>query len=174
MSSLSSKTPSQKVWKAIRKIKGKGGTASVCHLRVGDRLVTDKHAVANLLASTIAHNSSSAHYSPHFQKVKAAKESKPCNFTSDQAELYNLPFSMSELKQALQKCNDSAAGLDSIHYQLLTRLPDTSLHVLLAVYNHVWTTGAFPSSWREAEVVPIPKPGRREGELLVYYALYCP
>ena len=160
VSGLSSKTPSQKVWKAIRKIKGKGGTASVCHLRVGDRLVTDKQAVANLLASTISRNSSSAHYSLHFQKVKEAKESKPCNFNSDDSENYNLPFSMSELKQALQKCSDSAAGLDSIHYQLLTHLPDQALEVLLSVFNYVWVTGAFPPSWREAEIVPIPKPGR--------------
>ena len=160
VSSLTSKTPSQKVWKVIRKIKGKGGTASVCHLRVGDRLVTDKQAVANLLASTISKNSSAAHYSSEFQKVKAAKENKPCDFSSDGSEPYNLPFSFDELKLALQKCNDSAAGLDSIHYQLLTHLPEESLYILLSVFNHIWSTGLFPPSWREAEVVPIPKPGR--------------
>ena len=160
VSSLSSKTPSQKVWKAIRKIKGKGGTATISHLRVGDKLITDKKAVANLLASTISKNSSSSHYSSDFQKVKSAKESKPHDFSSDDSESYNLPFTFSELKSALQKCNDSAAGLDSIHYQLLTHLPDKTLHVLLAVFNHVWTTGLFPSSWREAEIVPIPKPGK--------------
>ena len=160
VSSLTSKTPPQKIWKVIRKIKGKGGTASVCHLRVGDRLVTDKQAVANLLASTIAQNSSSAHYSSDFQKVKTVKESKPCDFSSDGSEPYNLPFSFDELKLALQKCNDSAAGLDSIHYQLLTHLPEESLYVLLSIFNHIWSSGMFPSSWREAEVVPIPKPGK--------------
>ena len=67
---------------------------------------------------------------------------------------------MSELKAALQKCNDSAAGLDCIHYQLLTHLPEESLYVLLKAFNHIWMTGSFPSSWREAIVIPIPKQGR--------------
>ena len=32
--------------------------------------------------------------------------------------------------------------------------------VLLNVYNQVWESGNFPPSWREALVVPIPKPGK--------------
>ena len=160
VSSLTSKTPSQKVWKAIRKIKGKGSVSSIGHLRAGDQLVTDKKAVANLLASTISKNSSSGRYSARFQKVKATKEKKTCNFNSDQSEDYNNLFSITELEQALQKANNSAAGLDGIHYQLLTHLPEEALCVLLNIFNHVWVTGAFPPSWREAEVIPIPKPGR--------------
>ena len=34
------------------------------------------------------------------------------------------------------------------------------LTVLLKVYNHVWESGCFPPSWREAVVIPIPKPGK--------------
>ena len=160
VSSLNSKTPSQKVWKAIRKIKGKGSVSSIGHLLAGDQLVTDKKAVANLLASTISQNSSSSRYSARFQRVKASKEAKACNFDSDESEPYNKKFTISELKQALQKSNNSSAGLDGIHYQLLTHLPEETLCVLLDIFNHIWTTGAFPPSWREAEVVPIPKPGK--------------
>ena len=160
VSKLSSKTSSRKVWKTIRKIKGKGGSSSVSHLRVGDKLVTEKQAVANLLASTISKNSSSSHYSAAFQKFKETKEAKPCDFLSDGSESYNRPFTKVELKQALQKANDSAAGLDQIHYKLLTHLPDKTLDILLFVFNHIWDTGIFPQSWRQAEVVPIPKQGR--------------
>ena len=35
------------------------------------------------------------------------KEQKPINFTSDNSEGYNQPFSFLELKQALQKSSDS-------------------------------------------------------------------
>ena len=160
VSSLTSKTSSQKVWKAIRKIKGKGGVSSIGHLRAGDQLVTEKKAVANLLASTISKNSSSSRYSARFQKVKTTAEKKRCDFNSDQSEAYNHLFSLTELEQALQKANNSAAGLDGIHYQLLTHLPEEALYVLLNIFNHIWVTGAFPPSWREAEVIPIPKPGR--------------
>ena len=67
---------------------------------------------------------------------------------------------MTELRQSLQRANDSATGLDQVHYQLLTHLPNSALSVLLKVYNHVWESGCFPPSWREAVVIPIPKPGK--------------
>ena len=69
---------------------------------------------------------------------------------------------MTELRQSLQGANDSATGLDQVHYhyQLLTHLPNSALSVLLKVYSHVWESGCFPPSWREAVVIPIPKPGK--------------
>ena len=44
-------------------------------------------------------------------------------FTSDNTD-YNQPFSLLELKQALQKSNDSAVGPGDIYYRLLTNLPE--------------------------------------------------
>ena len=67
---------------------------------------------------------------------------------------------MTELRQSLQRTNSSATGLDQVHYQLLTHLPNSALSVLLKVYNHVWESGCFLPSWREAVVIPIPKPGK--------------
>ena len=160
VSSLTSKTPSAKVWKAIRKIKGKGGTSSISHLRVGNNLITDKVAVSNLIAETISENSSAKNYCAQFQKIKATEESKPCNFQSNNSEDYNVLFSLQELKLALQKSTDSATGLDGIHYQFLTHLPEESLRLLLSIFNHIWTSGHFPESWRRAEIIPIPKQGK--------------
>ena len=88
------------------------------------------------------------------------KEKRHLDFSSKNEEEYNLPFSVAELKQSLQRANDSATSLDQVHYQLLTRLPNSALSVLLKVYNHVWESGCFPPSWREAVVIPIPKPGK--------------
>ena len=73
-------------------------------------------------------------------------------------EDYNILFSVTELKQSLQRANVSATGLDQVHYQLLTHLPNSAPSVRLKVYNHVWESGCFPPSWREAVVVSIPKP----------------
>ena len=47
---------------------------------------------------------------------------------------------MTELRQSLQTANDSATGLDQVHYQLLTHLPNSALSILLKVYNHVYIT----------------------------------
>ena len=94
----------------------------------------------------------------NFRKKKRKK--RHLDFSSKNEEEYNLPFSVAELKQLLQRANDSATGLDQVHYQLLTQLPNSALSVLLKVYNHVWESGCFPPSWREAVVIPIPIPGK--------------
>ena len=73
-------------------------------------------------------------------------------------EDYNLPFLLAELKQSLQKSNDSATALDDVHYQLLTYLPDTVLSILLQTYIEVWESGSFSPSWCEIVIIPIPKP----------------
>ena len=79
-------------------------------------------------------------------------------FTSDNTEDYNQTFSLLELKQALQKSNDSAVGPDDIHYKLFTKLPESSFTLLLTVINSIWESKMFPHSWREAIIVGIPKP----------------
>ena len=159
-SKLSFKTSSKKVWDIIRKIKGKNNSNTVNHLKQLNKLITDKQEVANLLAFTIESNSSPSNQSAKFQTIKQDKEKKNLNFFSSNSEEYNSLFSLSELKDSLQKCHDSAEGLDDIHYQLLKHLPDSCLEILLKVFNHVWINNAFPSSWRQAVVIPIPKPGK--------------
>ena len=50
---LNSNTQTQKLWKAIRNINGKGGCNSVNHLKVNGNLITDKNEVAEVLAKTV-------------------------------------------------------------------------------------------------------------------------
>ena len=83
-------------------------------------------------------------------------------FTSDNTEEYNQPFSLLELKQALQKSNDSAVGPEDIHYKLLTKLPESLL--TLDVFNSIWESGIFPPSWIEVTIVAIPKPGKNSSD----------
>ena len=47
----------------------------------------------------------------------SVKEKKRFNFSSDN----QLPFSLTKLKQSLQKLNDSATGLDEVHDQLCAK-----------------------------------------------------
>ena len=51
---LNSKTQTQKVWKAIGKIKGKGGCNAINHLQINGNLITDKKEVAELLAKNLS------------------------------------------------------------------------------------------------------------------------
>ena len=88
------------------------------------------------------------------------KKKRNQKFSSDNSETYNQPFSLSELKDALSKAHDSSPGPDDIHYQFLKHLPDTSLSVRLKTFNDIWETGNVPKSWKEATIIPIPKPGK--------------
>ena len=106
------------------------------HLKVNGKPITDKKQTADLLASTVSNNNLPQHYSPKFQAFRMHSEREkerererereiPVKSTSDKSEEYNQPFSLSELKQALQKSNDSAVEHDDIHYKLLTNLPES-------------------------------------------------
>ena len=109
------------MWNRIRKIKGKESTNSIHHLSVNDRDVTSHRDIANSLADNFSHNSSA------FASVHKKAEKQTINFPSDNAEVYNKPFSMEELRDALRRAHDTSAGPDEIHYQLLKHLPDASL-----------------------------------------------
>ena len=91
----------------------------------------------------------------HFKNFKTLKKKTKLNFKSNKNELYN-----KELRNALKKCHDTAVGCDDIHYQFLKHLPFPSLDSLLRIFNQVWHTGILPDSWKEAIVIPIPKPGK--------------
>ena len=70
------------------------------------------------------------------------------------------PFDLEELKSALHRANDSACGPDAVYYKFLNHLPPSALELLLELYNKIWTSGTFPQSWREALIIPVPKPGK--------------
>ncbi|GFO46273.1 RNA-directed DNA polymerase from mobile element jockey [Plakobranchus ocellatus] len=65
---------------------------------------------------------------------------------------------MTESKNSIYKSNESAAGPGGVYFQFLRHLPESCLCTHLKLFNNIWTTGAILPSWREASVVPIPKP----------------
>jgi potassium voltage-gated channel Eag-related subfamily H protein 8 len=150
----------KKIWNMIRRITGKPTTASINHLKANGVTIEQPTDIANSLASTIAFNSSSDHYTDTFQRYKAQQERLTIKFTSDNLESYNVPFSLTELQIALHKAHDSAAGPDNVHYQMLKHLPKIAQSTLLHVFNDLWLRGKFPESWSNATIIPIAKPGK--------------
>ena len=64
------------------------------------------------------------------------------------------------MRCSLSETKCTAPGPDNITYEIIRRLPEECLAVLLNVFNKIWTTQTFPDGWRSATVVPIPKPGK--------------
>ena len=87
-------------------------------------------------------------------------ERQNVNFSSKNVELYNKPFSMQELQDALHTAYNTSAGSDEIHYQLLKHLPKSSLLLILNIFNKIWISGDFPSDWWRAIIFLIPKPDK--------------
>ena len=159
VSKLNSRTSSKKVWDMIRKINSKC-SSPINHLNVNNEELDTPREIADALASTFAKKSSSENYSEEFQRNKAKEEKKKLSFKSNNTEHYNKLFTLKKLKTALEKAHDSCPGSDKVHYQFLKHLPFTSISILLDIFNDVWQSGDFPSSWKEALVIPIPKPGK--------------
>ena len=160
VSRINSKTPATKVWKMVKKIQGKENSSHIQHLKINGQVLTTHEDISNKLAEQFAQNSSSSNYVPTFQRYQAQAERRRLNFNSNNDEDYNVSFSLEELKSSLKKAHDSAIGPDDIHYQLLKHLPISCLKVLLTIFNFVWEVGTFLTLWRQATVIPIPKPGK--------------
>jgi ribonuclease HI len=160
VSKLNSSTPSKKVWDMISKIQGKHKPPVIKHLKTPSGYTSSTKEIADTIASTVAHNSSNEHYSSTFQNHKRQTEKRPIKFLDDTSKPYNLPFTIEELQNALQKSHDTAAGPDEVPYQLLKQLPESTATLLLQIFNTYWENDTFPEIWRHATIVPIPKPGK--------------
>ena len=134
VSKLNSQASVKSVWNWIRKIKGKESSNSIHHIPVNDRDVMSHRDIANALADNFSHNSSSAFSTEAFTSVCCKAEKQNINFSSENAEVYNRPFSLEELQDALCRAYDTSAGPDEIHYQLLKHLLHDSL-LLLSIFN---------------------------------------
>ena len=158
---LNVKTPAKKVWEIIRKISGKQSNTTIHHLENIDRTkITKRVDIANRLAQEISKNSNSNHCRRQFQKDQVNDEKEHLDFDVDNSENYNVQFTIRELCGALKKSHDTATGPDEIHYQLLKHLPRDSLMVLRDIFNDIWASGEIPECWKEATVIPFPKPGK--------------
>lgn len=71
------------------------------------------------------------------------------------------PFTMAEFLAAIDQAKPhSAPGPDGIPYELYKNTEGNVLVHLLDTINDVWTGSLIPDTWRHAEVIAIPKPGK--------------
>ena len=134
----------------IHKISAKNQSTPLKHLIKNNNQITNIKDIADTLAETFSPNSSSTNSNIEFHKDK--KEKQNLNFKLGNTESYNELFSLSELKEAIQKSHNTAISPDEIHYKFLRRLPPKSL---LTALNDIWKNSKFPESWKLATIIPI-------------------
>ena len=162
VSTINTSTPLPWVWDKVRRIEGKAKSLPTPTLKIDGNIIVNKRDVANALAKSMAEISSGASYTARFTQVKADRERRPPSFQSrDSQQLqYNLPFSRRELESALQLCKKTSPGSDDIPYEMISHLEERSLAFLLDLYNRIYREGTVPLTWKEAIIIPIPKPGK--------------
>ena len=86
------------------------------------RIFTDKTEISNIIVS------------PKFTAFKYTQKKKFLDFTSENKECYNEPFTFDELLQSLHNSHDTAVGSNQIHYKILKHLPSKSKDYLLHIF----------------------------------------
>ena len=162
VSKLNSRTPAKKIWGMIRKISGKNKNNKYV------RIKSMANDISYALGENFQKNSSNTNYSGNFRSIKQEREKEHLNFMPLNHEKYNLPFTSSELLDALHKFHDTAADPDDIHHQILKHSPNRILETLLSILNDIWITGKFPKDWSKATIIPIPKPNKDHTESTNY------
>ena len=154
-------TPLSKIWSLARSLSGKRSFTSLPVLRVNNTNITQPQEVVNTIAATFAHYSSSQNYRPGFVESASRLSRLPHNaFISTNNEEYNDAFSLSELRDAISSTGNTSMGPDKLHYAFFRQLPESTMGFMLNTLNDLWSKHVFPAAWREAIIIPLPKPGK--------------
>ena len=162
-----------RVTKILRRMEG--ATADVCPGQAinGDRgqLVAEDRVKAEAFARTYASVSSHTRHRRRDRAVKAQLKTvlaAPCSCAGRRSGACQ-PFSKQELEDQLRKLkNRKAPGPDDVCAEHLKHLGPAAQGALLRLINRSWSSGAVPSAWRRAVIVPIPKAGKDPQEVTSY------
>lgn len=78
-------------------------------------------------------------------------------------------YSPSEVKQEITRCsNYKAPGFDLITGRILKELPRKALVMLTTIYNSMLRLAYFPMTWKFAQIILIPKPGKPPNNVTSY------
>ncbi|GFW95644.1 probable RNA-directed DNA polymerase from transposon X-element [Trichonephila clavipes] len=168
VSSITSSTTSQQLWRKVKAANGLYRDFSIPMLETSTALYSSFFDVANLIGKTFASVSSSDSYSPAFQATKNRLERTPINFRCRQPLPYNCDFDIFELKKALSSAHNTSPGPDGVSYENLRHLNEVSLISLLYLFNRIWGEQVYPTQWQEAIVIPILRPRKDPKNPLSY------
>ncbi|KAG0728303.1 putative RNA-directed DNA polymerase from transposon X-element [Chionoecetes opilio] len=70
----------------------------------------------------------------------------------------NTSLTLLELRRALKTSGDTSPGADRITYSMIINAGSDGHSALLTLFNASWEACKLPSKWKEATIVPIPKP----------------
>lgn len=78
-------------------------------------------------------------------------------------------FSITEIKNEIRVMNPKKSpGYDLISANVLKQLSDPPLRLVTQIFNAILRLGSFPDTWKVAQIIVIPKPGKPPEEITSY------
>lgn len=143
-----------KLWKLCKSLNNEQSSQAPVILQENDELIHGKEAARRFVEK---YESTSHIDIPRSEETETKKAMKECQ--NGGTEEMNIPFTMQELETALRSIKEKRApGIDGVTGEMLKNLGPMGKRKLLQLFNESWRTGVVPQCWRDAEMVPIPKP----------------
>lgn len=155
ISTISSTTPSTQLWNKLRSINNKRTYTPIpAILNENNQLQTSVEAIAETFADhyytiTQADPSCTVDWNPPSDEYSEPEPSE-----------INLPITVKEVQNSIRSLKNSSPGPDGIYAVMLKQINYQQLEALTFFFNRIWQEGCFPSSWREAFILPIHKPNK--------------
>ncbi|KAL4097756.1 hypothetical protein QTP88_022478 [Uroleucon formosanum] len=152
-SSINENLDTKLVWNKIHSLKGLTRNRKINLIDNNtDLLMNNDLATANKLGEYFYNNSSDKIYKTQFQiyKQKCENETILNNINSnltDQIHL-NKPINFHELTNS---------GPNNIPYIFIQNFGPKALKLMLKIFNRIFTEGAWPITWKNGRIIPIPK-----------------
>lgn len=155
ISSIHSKTPPTTLWNKLRSINNKRVYKPI-------PAIMDKNGQLQTTEDTIAEIFAEHYYSITQADPQCSAVLNPLpnnNLNSELGEL-NLHITTTEVQNSIRSLKNSSPGPDGIHAEMLKQMNREQLEALTFFFNRIWKEGCFPTSWREAYILPIHKPDK--------------
>ena len=155
-STLNSSTPTGQIWNKIKSLRNTY-KPSVIVLEHGGNLYTENQDKAEIFADHFQEKFAHQRYQTTHNNLTLLVQSA---IIKEDHHHYNNSFTEEELQQALQSLRNTSPGQDRIENLFLKHLPSQYFNYLLSLYNHSFNLETLASSWKEALLMPILKPGK--------------
>lgn len=149
------------IWKFTKELKSKNSGIPPLELENNKLACTDSEkSMALAEAFHKAHSITATMISDHEQEVKKSKDviDNMSILTVEPACRHTTSLHIKELIKSLKP--KKAPGSDKITNLLLKNLPGIGFQVLTNILNRCLDLAYFPSSWKVAKIIAIPKPGK--------------
>lgn len=150
-------TGAKKFWSLNKNLRGKNSGVASSLLDGTSKLIT-----AEEKAQTIADKFEIAHQSlPSYSHPINEKVNRFINTMNSKNCTSHILTTQEEISRIITKLRPfKAAGPDGIQNILIKKLPPKAVKLIATIFNHCILKGYWPSAFKHAKVIPIPKSGK--------------